>query len=148
MSSFRFYFRLLLLVPLRFFAIVLLAFFAQNFEVSPFPEWTLAVFVYVVLFVLTYGFTRFALRHYALTTRAVVSMAIGFLGLGTVLELGFGYFFSTTGLADHLRQLSWRDFVPLAIHAFAFTMAVLRVKQKREAIRALVTTPEDPVVLE
>lgn len=92
----RIFFRTLVISFLRFIAIMAIVIFQQRFEVSPLPEWTFIVFLYVLHILATYLFARWVFARRLPEPKHVLFVAVLFVVLEAMFEGGL-YLVYTSG---------------------------------------------------
>ena len=113
--------RSLILAVLRFFCLIVLLIFVQNFEVGPLPDWTLIAFTYLMDFLVTYLFARWATRKCRLDWLKVSIVAAVFIVGQILLEIGLQYFINpkTTTIQSMIASYSWQSLAVIGVYLLA-----------------------------
>lgn len=105
-----------------------------GFEVSPLPAWTLPIFVFFVLFGITYLLGKRLFKHAFIDRRATVNGVILLVVGAFVWELGLTLWMNRwTGF---LTIFTWRFLVGMGVQVLAIIYAARRLKQKTQENQA------------
>jgi uncharacterized membrane protein YfhO len=133
----RFFLRLILITIIRFVLIFTLAVFVESFEVSPLPDWSLVIFVYLMLFVITYGLARWAFRGYTASKNAVIALFLCFIVVESILEAWVQLAFTRWDWSIVLNSFTWSKLIPLVTTVLALALAVIRKRKQTTPIEAI-----------
>ncbi len=101
-----------------------------NFEVSPLPDWTLTVFIFLVLFFISFWFSRRLIKRHLLDQRHILS-AIALLVVGAfVWESGLTLYLS--GWKGILAMLNWRFVVGIVVEGIGGCVATIYLKKQEK----------------
>ena len=116
----------------RFIGIIALLVFAQRFEVSPLPDWTLTVFVYLMQFVITWKAAEHVFKSRKPDTRAVAVVTVGFIALEWLYESLFYVTFIDRTWRQAIGQVTAWTFLVFLVYAFAVVFAAHRAQKKSD----------------
>lgn len=128
--TFGFWLRLLLALIFRFGLLLGIGLFYENFEVSPLPAWTLTLFVYLLLFLTTYLFTRWVFGKRVPTKEGWVAIFITFLLLQTIAEVVLYIQITNASLVFVMRGYGVGSLLLLGLHTAAIIVAGLRTRKQ------------------
>lgn len=131
-----FWFRAILALIVRFFLLLGIGLFADNFEVSPLPAWTLTVFVYFLLFLVTYIAARWVYGKLLPTRQVLLTVLLLFLLIQTAAEAILYMRLTHASLGTVVNNYSLVSILLLSWHAGAIVCAYLR--KRRQLLRAVV----------
>ena len=121
--------------------IMALALFANNFEVSPLPAWTLIAFVYLCHFVMTYVATRW-IYHGQLVSRSKTLIIGTTMVLGEFVIESLAFLFSSHfNFAALWASYTWKAIFLVIVYVVATWLAVKRVQKKQMATVAIPAAP-------
>jgi hypothetical protein len=136
--NFFFWLRAILASIIRFFLLLGIGLFYDNFEVSPLPAWTLTVFVYILLFLTSYLGARWIFGKVLPTRRALSVVLVLFLIVQTIAEAILYIRLTHASVSTVVNGYSLISVLLLALHACAIVVAYF---QKRRHI-LLAVVPE------
>lgn len=118
--------RLLWISLLRFIVMQEVVQFYQNFEVSPLPEWTLSVFVYVLYIAVAAVFSLWLWKNRLPEMWKLVSTIVGFIFLQKMLDLLVFKLFTFGTWKDVAGVYTWSTFLfPFLILASSSGLGIL-----------------------
>lgn len=121
---------LLLTVP-RFILILAMVIGLSHLDVSPLPEWTVAVSAYAMHFLITFGFAFWAMRKTFPTWGVVCLVTAIFLIFGVAWEVGLYMWMTQTSFSEVVSGFSRESFYLLCIYTVAALLAGAYVRQTR-----------------
>lgn len=117
--------RLLWISLLRFIVMEEVVQFYQNFEVSPLPDWTLSVFVYVLYMVVAGVFALWLWKNKFPELWKFISTIVGFIVIQKLLDLLVFKMFTFGTWKDVVGVYTWSTFLfPLLVLASSSGLGV------------------------
>jgi hypothetical protein len=130
-----FWVRALFFVTLRFFLLLGIGLFYENFEVSPLPAWTLTVFVYFLLFLTTFLCARWVYGKLLPTSRTLLVVLALFLVLQTLCEAILYISITNATFRSVVTGYSLMSLLLLTWHGIAVVLAYYQ--KRRHILRAV-----------
>ena len=121
---------LLLTIP-RFIVLLGLLLALENFDVSPFPIWTLTVTAYLIHFFVTYFFAIWTFGKRVPQWSHALTVVLTFVIFGTSLEAGVFLISQKGDVSDLWRNYHWQSLYIIFVYAIAIFLAMYRVRHKR-----------------
>lgn len=107
---------------------VVLRVWEPNFEVSPLPDWTLTVFIFLMLFVISTWLSKWLLKHHLLDQKHLIGAIALLVGGALVWELGLTLYLS--GTKGMVAMFNWRFLVGMIVEIMGACVAALYLKKK------------------
>lgn len=107
----------------RFIAILGMVIGLNRLDVSPLPEWTVALLAYVLHFVITFLFALWVMRKQAPSWGDVIGVAVTFLLVGVMWEIGLYAWMTGTGISEIVGGFTSSSLYLLVIYAIAVGLA-------------------------
>lgn len=136
-----FYLRLFFVVLIRFMLFITLAAFAENFEVSPLPAWTLTAFVYVMHLLITYVAVLWAYRKEMVTTRHTTAILTTFTVGEFLLECGLFLVLTQGNFSGLVQSFTWKIIFLMVIYFIGAGAGLWQIKSRRGSSVVPATPP-------
>ena len=124
---------ILLTVP-RFIVILALVIGLNHLDVSPLPEWTIAITAYALHFLITFLFGYWAMRNIMPSLGQVFMVAGIFLLFGVLWEVGLYTWMTQSTFTDVLSGFSRESLWLLCIYAVATLLSGAYARQARVSL--------------
>ncbi len=121
---------ILLTVP-RFIVILALVIGLNHLDVSPLPEWTIAITAYALHFLITFLFGYWAMRTIMPSWAQVTMVTVLFLVFGVLWEVGLYAWMTQSTLQDVLSGFSRESLWLLCLYTIATLSAGAYTRQRR-----------------